>query len=375
MTVYMFVNVDWFFLSHRLSIAKESTKRNVEFTVFTDFTANHYEHAFGDFSIIQSPISRKSMGMISSSIEFFKTFMVIKNNRPDVVHAVTIKPIIFLGIICLILRVPFIASVSGLGPAFSNIGILNKLRRRLVMFVYKAIFLPKRTRVICQSKHDADTLLDNGILSRNKVVMTEGSGLNISDYEYHRPIEVNTLNVLMASRLLPDKGVMEFCAAAGAINRMKNFEAKFRLAGPIDPDSPGAFTEEQVIEMCESNNVQFLGNRKDLPFVLSETHIFVFPSYYAEGIPKVLLEAAASSCAVITTDHPGCRDAILPGETGLTIKPKDVSSLISGLTQLLSDRDLIESMGKAGRELAIERFSVDKVIDIHYSLYHKFQKE
>ena len=371
----MFVNVDWFFLSHRLSIAKESTKRNVEFTVFTDFTANHSEHAFGDFSIIQSPISRKSMGMISSSIEFFKTFMVIKNNRPDVVHAVTIKPIIFLGIICLILRVPFIASVSGLGPAFSNIGILNKLRRRLVMFVYKAIFLPKRTRVICQSKHDADTLLDNGILSRNKVVMTEGSGLNISDYEYHRPIEVNTLNVLMASRLLPDKGVMEFCAAAGAINRMKNFEAKFRLAGPIDPDSPGAFTEEQVIEMCESNNVQFLGNRKDLPFVLSETHIFVFPSYYAEGIPKVLLEAAASSCAVITTDHPGCRDAILPGETGLAIKPKDVSSLISGLTQLLSDRDLIESMGKAGRELAIERFSVDKVIDIHYSLYHKFQKE
>ena len=156
---------------------------------------------------------------------------------------------------------------------------------------------------------------------------------------------------------------------------MKNFQAKFHLAGQIDPDSPGAYTLEQVIEMCESNNVQFLGNRKDLPFVLSETHIFVLPSYYAEGIPKVLLEAAASSCAVITTDHPGCRDAILQGETGLAIKPRDVSSLISALEQLLSNLDLVKSMGRAGKDLAEERFSIDKVIDVHYNLYNTLLKE
>ena len=371
----MFVNVDWFFLSHRLEIAKESAKRNFEMTVYADFTTNHNEHAYGEFSFLQSPIRRKSNSIISLFMDFFKTYLVLKNDKPDAIHAVTIKPIIFLGIICLITRIPFIASVSGLGPAFSDTGVFNKIRRRFVMFIYKLIFAPKSTRIICQSKHDADTLLDNGILSRDKLFMTEGSGVNIPDYKYPQFIESDTLNVLMASRLLRDKGVLEFCLAAAKINRMKNIETKFSLAGPIDINSPGAFTEEQVIEMCESNNVEFLGNRSDLPLILSQAHIFVLPSYYAEGLPKVLLEAAASSCAVITTDHPGCRDAILHGKTGLAIKPKDVSSLVSGLEQLLSNLDLIKSMGRAGRELAVERFSVDIVIDVHYSLYNELLKE
>ena len=108
---------------------------------------------------------------------------------------------------------------------------------------------------------------------------------------------------------------------------------------------------------------------------MAKTHIFVLPSYYAEGIPKVLLEAAASGCAVITTEHPGCRDAIVPGETGMLVAPKDIPSLINTLASLISNRDLIESMGKAGRQLAMQRFCITKVIDIHYSLYHTFRKD
>ena len=374
MSVFMFVNVDWFFLSHRLDIAKESAKRGVVLTVFADFTSDHSEHAYGDFSFLQSSLTRSSHSLISSCVEFFTTFLVIKNDRPDVVHAVTIKPIIFLGIICLILRVPFIASVSGLGPAFSTTGFLNKLRRRVVILIYRAIFSPKTTRVICQSTNDANTLLDSSILPKHKIVMTEGSGVAIAEYGNHRPNMSHTLKVLMASRLLYDKGVMEFCAAADAIKRKSKLDVAFYLAGPIDSQSPGALSEVQVVDMCESNNVQFLGNRTDLQDVLAETHIFVLPSYYAEGVPKVLLEAAASGCAVITTDHPGCRDAIIPEETGLLVNPKDISSLTDGLTRLLSDRDLIESMGIAGRKLAVERFSVTKVVDIHYALYHMFQK-
>ena len=118
-----------------------------------------------------------------------------------------------------------------------------------------------------------------------------------------------------------------------------------------------------------------LGNRDDLQDILAETNIFVLPSYYAEGVPKVLLEAAASGCAVVTTDHPGCRDAIVPDVTGLLVIPKDVSSLIDSLIRLLSNRTLIESMGIAGRKLAVDRFSVTKVIDIHYATYHMVQNE
>ncbi len=375
MKVYMFVNVDWFFLSHRLEIAEEALKRNVEMTVYTDLTVNHSEDAFDGFSIIQSPITRKRKSIIESSIELLKAYVLIKNSRPDIIHAVTIKPIIFLGIIALIFKVPLIASITGLGPAFSKTGIFNKIRRRLVMFVYKIILLPETTRVICQSSHDAETLIANRISSRDKIIMTNGSGIRISKFNNHKKEKADAFNILMASRLLSDKGVKEFCAAAGAINKEKSFETKFYLAGPIDSDSPGALTEKQVFEMCQSNNVEFLGNIDDIPSLLSDTHIFVLPSYYAEGVPKVLLEAAASGCAVITTDHPGCRDSIIPGETGLAIKPKDVSSLINGLRKLLSKPHLIASMGKAGRELAIEKYSIDKVIDIHYSVYHSLINE
>lgn len=369
MNVYMFVNVDWFFLSHRLPIAEESAKRDVVLTVFTDFTSDHSENAYGDFSILQSPLTRANRGLVSSCVEFFKTFMLIKNSRPNVVHAVTVKPIIFLGVICLILRVPFIASVSGLGPVFSAMGFLNDLRRRLVILIYCAIFSPKTAKVICQNSNDASTLFNNNILPKHKVVMIQGSGVALSKYRCHRPYGSDTVNVLMASRLLPDKGVREFCAAAGVITREAKFDVVFYLAGPVDSHSPGAFTEVEVVEMCKFNNVNFIKNRRDLPDVLAETHIFVLPSYYAEGMPKVLLEAAASGCAVVTTDHPGCRDAIIPEETGLLVNPRDTPSLTNGLNRLLSDRNLMEAMGMAGRRLAMEKFSVTKVVDIHYAVY------
>ena len=175
----------------------------------------------------------------------------------------------------------------------------------------------------------------------------------------------------MASRLLADKGVKEFCDAAGTIQQNYDHKTNFSLAGPVDAHSPGFLSEDKITKLCESNKVKFLGNRDDLKNILSETDLFVLPSYYGEGIPKVLIEAAASGCAIITTDHPGCRDAVVPGETGLLVAPKDSVALENALNLLLSDLDLIKSMGKAGRQLALKRFCVTKVIDIHYSLYFK----
>ena len=210
------------------------------------------------------------------------------------------------------------------------------------MSVYRVIFSPKTTRVICQSIFDANTLVDNNILPRHKVVMTEGSGVAIPKYEGYRA-KRRACNNSVLRRLLPE-GVKEFPSCCWCTQEMLVFEVEFYLAGPIDPESPGALSEEQVVKLCDSNSVKFLGYRDDLQDVLAETHIFVLPSYYAEGVPKVLLEAAASGCAVITTDHPGCRDAIVSEETGLLVKPKDVFP-IDRLTRLLSNRDLMESMG------------------------------
>ncbi|EHQ56712.1 glycosyltransferase [gamma proteobacterium HIMB55] len=369
MKLFMFVNVDWFFLSHRLDIAKQASANGVDLTVFAEFTSEHVDKAYGDFLFSQSPLKRSRRGGFSLLVEFWEAFKLIKSSKPDLVHAVTIKPIIVLGIICFVLRVPFVASVSGLGPVFSTNGTAARIRRRIVMLVYWTIFYPEKVRVICQSSHDADTLTDSGVCDRSKVVMTQGSGVDISKYAKNRRAKSNKHKVLMASRLLGDKGVREYCMAAGAIAREGTIDVDFCLAGPIDEHSPGALSEPQVIELCGSNQVTLLGNRKDLDEILAGTDIFVLPSYYAEGMPKVLLEAAASGCAVVTTDHPGCRDAILPDITGLLVAPRDADKLADAVMQLLNDRDSILSMGKAGRKLAEERFSIERVIDTHYSIY------
>lgn len=369
--VFMFVNIDWFFLSHRLPIAKVAAERGIDMTVFADFTVPH-DKVQGGFSFLQSPIRRSYVSFYSSCVEFYQTLRLVEHERPSVIHAVTIKPIIYLGIISLIFRIPFIASISGLGPAFSPTGYWGKSRLILIKLLYKLIFHSEKARVICQSSHDAGVLIDNNLVAREKIVMAEGSGIDLEEYRPKKIVGSGLVTVLMASRLLGEKGVREFCVAAGIVQKKYDFNVKFSLAGPCDSDSPSSLAECEIIELCESNKVEYLGSRDDLKDILAKTDIFVLPSYYAEGIPKVLLEAAGCGCAVITTDHPGCRDAIVSGETGMLVFPKDSTALANTLSCLLSDRDLIESMGKAGRQLAVQRFCVTKVIDIHYSLYRIF---
>lgn len=369
----MFVNVDWFFLSHRLPIAMAASRRGIEMTVFTEFTKKNDE-VYDGFVFCQSPIKRVYTNIYNSCIELYMTFALIRRERPDVIHAVTIKPIIFLGIISFILRIPFIASISGLGPAFTSISFKDKTRLFIIKFIYRIIFSPERVRVICQTSHDAGVLVDANLVSRKKITMTEGSGVDLDEYMPKKEKTSNQINITMASRLLVDKGVEDYCIAAGAVQQKYDFNAQFSLAGPVDPSSPGYLSKDHITKLCKSNNVKFLGNRNDLNIILSETDIFVLPSYYGEGIPKVLIEALASGCSIITTDHPGCRDAIIPGETGMLVPPKDPLALENALNYFLSDSRLIKSMGEAGRQLALKRFCISKVVDTHYLLYFSLLK-
>ena len=225
-------------------------------TVFSEFTKKHNEKYKG-FVFCSSPFKRKYKNFYSSCIELFKTFALIRRERPDVIHAVTIKPIIFLGIICFILKIPFIASISGLGPAFTSTSFNGKARLFIIKLIYRIIFSPEKVRVICQSYHDAQVLIDNNLVIDKKITMTEGSGVDLEEYKPKKDRVSDKINILMASRLLVDKGVEDFCNAAGAVQLKYNFNAKFCLAGPVDALSPGYLSEDEITKLCESNNVKF----------------------------------------------------------------------------------------------------------------------
>tara|TARA_B100001250_G_scaffold403660_1_gene418514 strand:+ start:470 stop:1588 length:1119 start_codon:yes stop_codon:yes gene_type:complete len=366
----MFVNVDWFFLSHRLPIAKAAFLNNIEMSVYTDISENNEIHDYQEFSLFQSPISRSSKLFGSVIIEFFKAYSLILNRKPDLIHAVTIKPIIFLGIISRLTKTPFVGAISGFGPVINNKSFLHRLRFHLVMKIYKFIFKPSSTLIICQSNHDKNVLIKNKICEESSITIIHGSGV---DLEKFRPVlrTEEKHNILMASRMLVDKGIKEFCAAAKLIRDTRDEDVNFLLAGPIDELSPSSISIEEVTSMCKESDVNYLGNRTDINKLLASASIFILPSYYPEGIPKVLLEAAACGTPIITTDHPGCRDAVVDSETAILVEAKNYQAIVTAIEKLLDDPISLIDMGKAGRNLAEAKFDIKKVIALHYKLYNQ----
>ena len=369
--VFMFVNVDWFFLSHRLVIAQESIANDIEMVVYTDFTQSHRKGEYEGFKLEQSPVRRKYRSLIYLIREFVSSYRLIRKHKPDLIHAVTIKPIIMLGLIARLTSTPFIGAISGLGPGFIAFSALSKMRLKLIVILFKIVFGGERSSAICQSVNDRDVLLHLGISLHEKVTIIKGSGVDTELYSPSSKLVDCDPYVLMASRMLGDKGVREFCLAAKIVHERLGHRFRFKLSGPIDSESPTFISNSDLRKLCKESGVEYLGNRSDMPELIASAVIFVLPSYYAEGVPKVLLEASACGVAIVTTDHPGCRDAIVSGKTGILVKPRDSAGLAKAMLELLEDEETLFRMGKNGRELALSFYRDTEVVKQHYSLYRQ----
>ena len=369
--IFMFVNVDWFFFSHRLPIARAARKNNVDMVVYTDFTKAQEENNKDGYDLHQSPIHRTSKSIFHVIFEFFRAYLIVKNGKPDLIHAVTIKPILLLGLVARYTSTPFVAAISGLGPAFQPNSWFSKIRLTLVVWLLRIIFNNKKARIICQSKDDRDVLLDQFITSSENVSLFLGSGVDIEVYSPLKKKANCEKYILMSSRILSDKGVKEYCLAANIVRAKLGNELKFKLSGPIDSHSPTFISESELKKLTVSCGVEYLGNREDMPELLASALMFVLPSYYAEGIPKVLLEASSCGVSIITTDHSGCRDAVIEGETGLLVPTKDADALASAMIDLIENRSLSIQMGNKGRILAESSYRDSKVVTDHYRLYRQ----
>lgn len=369
--VFMFVNVDWFFLSHRLPIAIAAAKHKIDMNVYTDFTRTLDDDYTNRFKLHQSPLARIAKYPGYEFIELIKAFFLVRKSKPDLIHAVTIKPMILLGVVARLTNTPFVGAISGLGPAFTQNGWKSKLRLVLILKLYRFIFRSPKSGVICQSKNDVDFLLKAKVCDKIKIFIIAGSGVDLKKYARDHALDSIEPFVLMASRILSDKGVLEYCAAAKILHKENKSYIKFKLAGPIDLLSPTSISKEKILSICLDSGVEYLGNRSDLNILLASAKLFVYPSYYPEGIPKILLEAAASGTPVLTSDHPGCRDAIIYGETGFTVEPKNGEKLAKMISQMLADKQLAD-MGVNGRKLAEQSFDEERVVESHYSIYEQF---
>lgn len=279
----------------------------------------------------------------------------------------TIKPVLYGGIAARLAGVPaMVAAISGLGFVFVAGGLKARLLRAAVGRLYRLALGHRNSRIVFQNTADRDVLARLGAVRAEQVVMIRGSGVDLGQYRVV-PEPAAPVTALMAARLLRDKGVREFVEAARLL-RQRGLSVRMQLAGGVDPGNPASITPEQAAQWQDEGCVEVLGERKDIAALYGAAHMAVLPSY-REGLPKSLLEAAACGRAVVTTDVPGCRDAIDPDVTGLLVPPRDAPALADAIARLAEDASLRQRMGAAGRALAEREFGIEDVCRRHLAIY------
>lgn len=361
------VNVDWFFISHRLPIALAAKRDGYDVHIATTLTDRLDELKGYGLTVHVLQMDRSSAGLHGTFFIMKQLSDIFKDVRPDVVHLVTIKPILLGGIVARFANVPAVVSaISGLGFVFVNQGVKAAIRRLLVGALYRLALGHRNQVVIFQNSDDLRSVSRVAPLSADKVALIRGSGVNLDDY-IHTPLPDGGAVVVMVSRLLADKGVREFVLAVRLL-KSRGCVARFVLVGTVDLGNPASLSQGEVDSWANDGVVECWGQRTDMPEVLSAAHVVVLPSY-REGMPKVLLEAAACGRAVITTDVPGCRDAIDAGVTGVLVPVRNAEALADAIEILINDRARCAEFGYAGRKLAESAFDVRQVVASHLNIY------
>ena len=361
------VNVDWFFVSHRLPIAMAAMDAGYRVHLACSFTDKaDYLSSLG-IILHPLPLSRSGTDILSELKCFLAISSLTKRLKPDIIHFITIKPVLYGGIVSRLAGIEGrVASISGLGYVFVANGVKANAMRFFISSLYRLALSSRRTKVIFQNPEDKRLLVKSGVIGEKQAVILRGSGVSLRDHPYLPEPEGEPV-VTFASRLLRDKGVADFVEAARILKK-KGVRAGFWLVGDADPDNPATISQERLNNWSNENVVKMWGYRTDIPELFAQSNIIVLPSY-REGLPKVLIEAAACGRAVVTTDVPGCRDAIERGKTGLLVPVQDAEALAGAIQRLIEDPRLRRSMGKAGRELAERSFAIEKIVAAHLDIY------
>lgn len=364
--IIFFVTEDWVFCSHRLPLAIAAKNAGFDVSVITR-VVNHGELIRqSGIRVIPFNISRRSMNPFKELVAILRLCSIYRNERPDVVHHVAVKPVLYGSIAAQLNGVPHVINaLTGLGWLFTS---TSKRARLLQVIVRRAFyFLLARSAVIVQNNDDAVELLEMGI-AKQRIYLIRGSGVNTVDYA-PQPESSDVPVVVLPARMLLDKGVGEFVEAATKLKE-RGINARFVLVGDTDTQNPASVSEHQLTAWQKDGVVEWWGRREDIPQILARAHIVCLPSY-REGLPKSLLEAASCGRPIVATDVPGCREIVRDGDNGLLVEARNATALADALAKLLADHRLRQQMGQRGRERVLSEFSQELIVAQFLALYRE----
>jgi len=371
-TIIYFVSEDWYFYSHRLPIAREAFNKGFKVVVATRINKHEDLIKSEGFELYPISINRGSLNPLSDLKTIFSLYKCYKKYNPDIVHQVAIKPVIYGTIVARLFgSIKIINAITGLGFVFVSDSIKAKIIRFFVHKMFRSLFSIKNLSLILQNKDDLNYFVTNNLMDENRISVIRGSGVNIETFvnsKIKKPIQPT---IMLASRMLWDKGVGEFAKAAKIIKEQR-LNVRFVLVGGTDSKNPSSISINQINEWTSSGVLEYWGKRADMVNVLNQSSIVCLPSY-REGLPKVLLEAASCEKPIIATNVPGCREIVRAGENGILVEPKDVESIEKAIKYLVENPKEIEKMGKKGRQIVVENFSEKIVVSETLKLYNEIK--
>ncbi|HWY43221.1 MAG TPA: glycosyltransferase family 4 protein [Candidatus Sulfotelmatobacter sp.] len=360
MKLLFLLTEDWAFVSHRLPLARAARDAGAEMFVMTHLSDLRFELEREGFTIIPWEISRSSINPFREVSAFLQVIRAYRRVRPDLLFHVGLKPVAYGGLAARLCdRTASVNAIAGMGHAFTSSNRRMQLLRQVLLTLLRLALGGKNTKVVLQNDENRALLIKEGVVPLSRTTVIRGTGVNVDQF-VPRPEPVGTPVVLLASRLLWEKGIGEFVEAARQL-RTRSINARFVLVGKPDPENPASISEARIHEWVDSSLIEWWGHQDDMAKVLTRANIVCLPSY-AEGLPRVLVEAASCGRPIVTSDIPGCHDIVRQGENGLLVPIRNPDALARAIEILISDRELRARMGARGREIVIREFDERIVI-------------
>lgn len=366
----MVANADRFFLSHRIDLARAALAEGYRVSLIAASSGDEKRAQIEASGVNFIPVELSRQGMnpryeVKTLLSLRRKY---KSVRPSVIHHDTPKPVIYGTLAAWELRrCGVVNTVTGLGSMFTNLhkgsGVQSLIGR-----MYQTALRNPRCVTVFENPDDRELFLKLGWVSPKRHALVRGAGVD-TDRFCDMPEPTGPVTVVMPARLLLDKGAKEY-ALAGKILKERGCEVRLAMVGDIDEGNPSSISQSQLEQWTQAGWVEAWGYQRDMPEVLKKAHIVCLPSY-REGLPKALIEGAAAGRALVASDVTGCREICLPEMTGILVPPRDEVSLADAIERLVKDPDLRRTLGKRGRALVLEHFSMRKVSDAFLEAYER----
>lgn len=371
MKVLLFANSDWYLYNFRKGLALELQSRGVEVVLVSPAGPYGERLQASGLRWIVAPLQRRSLDPLREAGVVVWLWRLLRRERPDLVHGFTLKCVVYASMAARLAGVPArVGAVTGMGYVFASTDLRARLLRPLVRRLMRSALGGRHLRLVLQNADDVALFTRSRLVDARRIRLIPSSGVDVSRFcRHHGRAAGGSLRVLLAARLLWDKGIAEFVEAARRL-KAAGRDIRFQLAGALDEDNLASVPRASVEAWAAEGVIEWLGHIEDMPGLLANADIVVLPSY-REGCPKSLIEAAACALPLITTDVPGCHDVVRHEIDGLLVPARDAVALAEAIARLDDDRELARRLGMAAREHALAEYDERAVITRTLAVYRE----